>query len=146
MKFVTKGLIASFILVGGIALAGQATDPDAKARQDLMDANGAAMKVLGGMASGDVAFDATAAAAAVKALVDDAANIPVAFKNQGAADPKSSAKPEIWANWDAFLKDAAALGTAASAMDATSLDGIKAGLGAVGGACKTCHTDYKAAT
>ena len=145
MKFSTKALIAGFILVGGVALAGQATDPDAKMRQDLMDANGAAMKVLGGMASGDVAFDATAAAAAVKALVDDAANIPVAFKNQGAADPKSAAKPEIWTNWDAFVKNAAALGTAASAMDTTSLDGIKAGLGAVGGACKTCHTDFKAA-
>ena len=110
-----------------------------------MDANGAAMKVLGGMASGDVAFDAVAAAAAVKALVDDAAAIPTAFKNQGAADPKSAAKPEIWTSWDDFLTGATALGTAASAMDASSLDGLKAGIGAVGGACKECHTEYKAA-
>jgi len=144
MKFSTKALIASFVLVGGIALAGEATDPDAKARQDLMGMNGAAMKVLGGMASGEVPFDATAAAAAVKSLVDDAAQIPVVFKNQGAADPKSAAKPEIWTDWDSFVKDAAALGTAASAMDATSLDGIKAGLGAVGGTCKECHSEYKA--
>ena len=144
MKFSTKALIASFILVAGIALAGEATDPDAKARQDLMDMNGAAMKVLGGMASGDVAFDATAAAAAMKALVDDAANIPVAFKNQGAADPKSAAKAEIWTNWDSFVAKAGDLGKAAAALDATSLDGVKAGLGAVGGACKACHTDFKA--
>ncbi len=145
MKFTTKALIASFILVGGIALAGEATDPDAKMRQDLMDANGAAMKVLGGMASGDVAFDAVAAAAAVKVLVDDAAAIPTAFKNQGAADPKSAAKPEIWTSWDDFLTGATALGTAASAMDTTSLDSLKAGIGAVGGACKECHTEFKAA-
>jgi cytochrome c556 len=146
MKFSTKTLIASFLLVGGIALAGEATDPDAKMRQDLMDANGAAMKILGGMASGDVPFDATAAAAAQKSLVDNAANIPVAFKNQGAADPKSTAKPEIWTSWDAFVKDAGALGTAAAALDTSSLDGIKAGLGAVGGACKDCHTTFKAAS
>ena len=145
MKFSTKALIAGFILAGGVALAGGATDPDAKMRQDLMGDNGAAMKVLGGMASGDVAFDAVAAAAALKSLVDDAAAIPVAFKNQGAADPKSAAKPEIWTNWDDFLQNAAALGTAAAAVDATSLDGLKAGLGAVGGTCKECHTEYKAA-
>ena len=146
MKFSTKALIASFILVGGIALAGEATDPDAKMRQDLMDANGAAMKVLGGMASGDVAFDATAAAAAMKTLVDGAANIPVAFKNQGNADPKSAAKPEIWTNWDAFVVKAGDLGKAAAVLDASSLDGVKAGIGAIGGACKACHTDFKVAS
>ena len=146
MKFSTKALIAGFILAGGVALAGGATDPDAKARQDLMDMNGAAMKVLGGMASGDVAFDAAAAAAAMKSLVDVAAKIPVVFKNQGAADPKSAAKPEIWTSWAGFVENAADLGKAAAALDATSLDGVKAGLGAIGGACKTCHTEFKAAT
>jgi cytochrome c556 len=145
MKFTTKALVASLILMGGIALAGQATDPDAKARQDLMDAQGGAMKVLGGMASGDVAFDATAAAAAAKALVDASAGIEAAFKNQGAADPMSAAKPEIWANWDDFLADAMKLNAAATAMDTSTLDGVKAGLGAVGGTCKECHTEYKAA-
>lgn len=145
MKFTTKALIVGFICAGGVALAAGATDPDAKARQDLMGANGAAMKVLGGMAGGEVAFDATAAAAALKTLVDDAAAIPTVFKNPGAPDPKSGAKPEIWTNWEDFLKDAAALGTAAAAVDASSLDGLKAGLGAVGGTCKECHTEYKAA-
>ena len=144
MKFSTKTLILGIVMAGSVAFAA-ATDPDVIARQKMMGENGAAMKVLGGMASGDVTFDAVAAAAALKSLVDDAAAIPVAFKNQGAADPKSAAKPEIWTNWDDFLQNAAALGTAAAAVDATSLDGLKAGLGAVGGTCKECHTEYKAA-
>jgi cytochrome c556 len=146
MKFSTKALIAGLILAGGVALAGEATDPDAKMRQDLMDMNGAAMKVLGGMAAGEVAFDATAAAAALKVVTDGAAAIPTAFKNQGAADPKSTAKPEIWTNWEKFLENAGELGTAAAAVDASSVDGLKAGLGAVGGACKECHTEFKVST
>ena len=145
MKFDSRLLIAGLVLIGGIAIAGEATDPDAKARQDLMDANGGAMKILGGMASGEVAFDAAAAAAA-KTLTDNAAGIETAFKTKGAGDPKSAAKDEIWTDWDNFLKAAAALGTAAAALDTSSADGIKAGLGAVGGACKQCHTTYKAAS
>jgi cytochrome c556 len=144
MKFTTTVLIAGLILAGGVALAGKATDPDAKARQDLMDSNGGAMKTLGGMAGGEVAFDAAAAQAALKTLADNAAAIPTAFKNQGAADPESKAKPEIWTSWDDFLEEAKGLGDAAAATDGTSLDGLKAGMGAIGGACKDCHTTFKA--
>jgi cytochrome c556 len=143
MKFSTKAIVVGLIMAGGVAFAA-ATDPDAIARQTLMDGNGAAMKTLGGMASGDVAFDATAAAAAMKSLVDESAAIPTTFKNQGADDPASHAKPEIWTSWDDFLAKAKALNTAASALDVSSVDGIKAGLGAIGGACKDCHTTYKA--
>lgn len=145
MNFTTKALAFGLILAGGIALAGGATDPDAKARQDLMDANGAAVKTLSGMASGDVAFDAAAAAAAAKKLADDAAAIPEVFKNKGADDPKSAAKDEIWTDWDSFIAKAADLGKAAAAMDTSSVDGVKAGMGAIGGACQACHKEYKAA-
>ncbi len=143
MKLITKTLILGLILVGGLAYAGSATDPDAKARQDLMDANGGAMKVLGGMAKGDVAFDATAAAAAKATLVADAANIAVVFKNQS-TDPASKAKPAIWTAWDDFTAKANDLGKAAAALDTTSVDTLKAGVGAIGGACGACHTAYKA--
>lgn len=143
MKFTTKTLILGLILVGGLAYAGAATDPDAKARQDLMDANGGAMKVLGGMAKGEVAFDAAAAAAAKATLVANAANVVVVFKNE-TTDPASHAKPAIWTAWDDFAAKAGDLTTAATALDTTSLDTLKAGLGAVGGACGACHTAYKA--
>lgn len=144
MKFTGKILVLGLIVAGGIALADSAaTDPDVKARQALMDANGGAMKVLGDMAGGKVAFDATAAAAAKASLVADAADIPVKFKNN-AVDPASHAKPDVWTAWDDFAAKAGDLGKASAALDTSSLDGVKAGLGAIGGTCKACHTAYKA--
>ena len=143
MKFAKTMLVLGLVLVGGIALSqAKATDPDVHARQVLMGGNGGAMGALGGMAKGEVAFDAAAAEAAKQTLIANAAGIAAAFTNN-ASDPESKAKPEIWANWDDFVANADALGAAAAALDASSLDGIKAGMGAIGGACKDCHTEFK---
>lgn len=144
MKFATKTLILGLVMVGGIALAqSKATDPDVHARQTLMDGNGGAMGTLGGMAKGEKEFDAVAAEAAKQTLIANAAEIANKFKNN-ASDPESKAKAEIWANWDEFSGYADNLGKAAAALDASSLDGVKAGIGAIGGACKECHTEFKA--
>lgn len=143
MKFTTKILVLGLIMAGGIAIADGATDPDVKARQELMDSNGGAMKTLGGMAGDKVAFDAAAAAAAKAALVANAADIAAKWANN-ATDPASHSKPEIWTAMDDFKAKAADLGTAAAALDTTSLETLKAGIGAIGGACKACHTAYKA--
>jgi cytochrome c556 len=144
MKFVTKTLILSLVMVGGIALAqSKATDPDVKARQTLMDGNGGAMHTLGGMAKGEIAFDAAAAEAAKATLVAAAAGIEAAWKNN-ATDPESHSKAEIWDNMADFAAKAGDLGKAAAALDTTSLDGVKAGLDGIGGACGACHKAYKA--
>lgn len=132
------------IFSAGIAQAeGEATDPAAIARQTLMRTNGASSKALGDMASGKVAFDAAAAATARDALVASAGQIATVFATQGAADPASRAKPEIWTGWDGFLAKAEALKTAAAAIDVTSAETIGAGMGAVGGVCKDCHATYR---
>ena len=144
MKFATKTLVLGLVMVGGIALAqSKATDPTVHARQTLMDGNGAAVGVLAAMAKGERDFDAGAAEVAKQGLIAHAAEIPVKFK-ENATDPATKAKPEIWDNWDEFAKYAAGLGTAAAALDASTLDGVKAGLGAVGGACKACHEEFRA--
>lgn len=143
MKFATKTLVLGLILVGGIAYAqSKAADPDVNARQTLMQGNGAAVGALGGMAKGEAAFDA-AAEAAKQALIANAADIAAKFTNN-ASDPENRAKPDVWTNWEDFTAKAAALGAAAAALDASTLDGVKAGLGAIGGACKDCHMAYKA--
>lgn len=122
---------------------GEAQDPTVKARQELMEGVGAAAKTLGGMAGDKAPFDAAAAEAAKAALVAAAAEIPARFEPQ-ASDPASEAKPEIWTNWDDFAAKADALKVAAEGMDATTLDGVKAAMGgALGGACKACHTAYR---
>lgn len=144
MKFLTKTLVAGLVLAGGMAFAeGEATEPNAQAREAVMQTIGMNLKVLGDMAGDKTPFDAAAAEAAKAALIAAAADAPAKFETQGAADPASEAKPELWSNWDDFVKKAGALGGAVTAMDVASVDGIKAGMGAVGGTCKDCHTAYR---
>ena len=143
MRTFAKTLCISALLMTGAAFAAvTATDPDVIARKDLMKTIGGAAKTLGGMASGEVAHDAAAAEAAKQAMIAAAAEIEAKFTNN-AADPASEAKPEVWTNWNDFLAKGKALGDAAGALDVASADSIGAGMGAIGGACKACHTDYR---
>ena len=142
MKLSPQSVFLALILVGGVALAEGAVDPDVKARQNMMVANGAAMKTLGGMASAKIAFDATAAEAAKQVLIANAAGTLVVFKNQ-ASDPAGHASNSIWTAWDDFSAKAGDMGTAAAALDTTSAESVAAGLGSIGDTCKACHTAYK---
>lgn len=142
MRHLSKTIAIAIVCAATAVAAQQATDPDVIARQDSMKAIGASMKVLGDMAGAKTAFDATKAEEAKAALVAAATSLPVVFEKE-VADPASKSKPEIWTNWDDFVKQAAVLQSAAEGLDATSLDGIKAGMGAAGGTCRACHTAYR---
>ncbi len=143
MKFVKAAVIGALLVAGAAYAEGDRTDPNAIARSDLMKTIGKNTGILGGMAKGETAHDAAAAEGAKAAIVEAAAKIEETFKEQGAADPASEAKPEIWTEWDDFLADAKALGDAAGAMDVASAESIGAGMGALGGACKDCHTEFR---
>jgi cytochrome c556 len=143
MKLLKIVVLGATLAAGAAYAAGDATDPAAKAREDVMKAIGGAMGTLGGMAKGEVAYDAAAAEAAKAALVAAATGVPAAYETQGGEDPTSEAKPEIWANWDDFVKKADALTAAATAADVSSAEAIGASLGAIGGTCKDCHTTYR---
>jgi cytochrome c556 len=56
----------------------------------------------------------------------------------------SEARPDIWMNTEGFAEKAKGLETAAGAMDVASIEGVQAGMGAIGGACKACHSDFRA--
>ena len=145
MKF-AKALIIGAVLSAGAAFAEEErTDPNSIARGELMDTIGKNIGIIGDMAGGKTEFDAAAAEGAKAALIEATGKIEATFKDQGGADPASEAKPEIWANWDDFLKKATAASDAANALDVASLDTVKAGMGALGGACKDCHTTYRIA-
>ncbi|MFN3282349.1 MAG: cytochrome c [Tabrizicola sp.] len=143
MKFVKAAVMGAILAAGAAFAEGERTDPNAIARSELMKMIGKNTGILGGMAKGEVAYDAAAAEGAKAAIIEAAARIEETFKEQGGADPASEAKPEIWTNWDEFLMDAKALGDAAGAMDVASAESIGAGMGALGGACKDCHTDFR---
>ncbi|WGV14778.1 c-type cytochrome [Fuscovulum ytuae] len=142
MKLSTKVLVLGFTMMAGVAIAAEATDPTVKARQELMDTIAMNTGILGKMAGGENPFDAAAAEGAKAAIVAASAEIAAKFEPQ-ASDPKSTSKEDIWANWDDFVKKGDALNAAAAAMDTTTLEGVQAGMGGVGGACKDCHTTYR---
>jgi cytochrome c556 len=143
MKLI-KAFALGVVLAAGAAYAQEdPTDPNAIARSELMKMVGMNTGILGNMAGGKEPFDAAKAEGAKAALIEAAGKIEATFMEQGAADPVSEAKPEIWANWDDFLVKAKALGDAAGAVDVASVESIGAGMGAIGGACKDCHTSYR---
>ncbi|QCO56022.1 cytochrome c [Pseudorhodobacter turbinis] len=144
MRFVAKALILGLTLTAGAAIAKEGVEnPTVKARMDVMGIVGANTKVLGDMAQGKAAFDASAASAAQAALAAAAAEIPAVFEEE-ADDPVSEARPDIWMNMEGFVEKAEALETAANAMDVSSVEGVQAGMGAIGGSCKSCHSDFRA--
>ena len=143
MKFVKAAVIGVILTAGAAFAEGDRTDPNAIARSDLMKVIGKNTGILGDMAGGKAAYDDAAAEAARAALIEAAVKIEATFKDQGAADPASESRPEIWANWDDFLADAKAMGDAAGAMDIASAETIGAGMGALGGTCKDCHTEFR---
>jgi cytochrome c556 len=143
MKLIKAFALGAVLAAGAAYAEEEPTDPSAIARAELMKMVGMNTGILGGMASGKEAFDAAKAEGAKAALIEAAGKIEATFMDQGAADPVSEAKPEIWANWDDFLVKAKALGDAAGAVDVASAETIGAGMGAIGGACKDCHTSYR---
>lgn len=145
MKFVKAAMIGALLTAGAAFAEEERTDPNAIARGELMGTIGKNIGIVGDMVGGKTEFDAAAAEAAKAALIEATGKIEATFKDQGAADPVSEAKPDIWANWEDFLKKATAAGAAAGALDVASLDTLKAGMGALGGACKDCHTTYRIA-
>lgn len=142
MRILLKSLVLLGAFAATVSIAADATEPAAKARQELMGTLGMNAKILGDMAGGKTAFDAAAAEAAKAAIVAAAAEIPARFE-ANTTDPKSKAKAEIWMNWDDFLAKANALSAAAGALDAATVEGVQAGMGAVGGVCAACHKAYR---
>ena len=121
-----------------------------KARQGQFNILALNLGVLGGMARGTVDFDQEAAQAAADSLV------AVSMVSQHAMWPEGTsvddldatrAKAEIWSDMGDFESKWAALGEAATAMQAAIGEGqaaIGPNMGPLGNACKDCHDTYRA--
>lgn len=145
------------IATAGIALAltitaqsGYAADEpfskEIKARQAVMQVQAFNLGILGAMAKGQMAYDATAAQNAADNL-----NAAVNMKN-GAMWPRGSgndalgdrtrAKPEAWSRYPEIAEHSKGLKAAAAKMAAAAgsgLDAIKANIKDVGQGCGGCH-------
>ena len=104
---------------------------------------------VGAMAKDETPYDAAVASKAAANIAAIASvlsmdQFPAGSEYQKATD--SFALPAIWTAHDDFLKKIADLNTAAAAFQTaagTDLDSLKAGMGALGGACAACHKAYR---
>lgn len=102
---------------------------------------------VGAMANGRVPYDAAAAAANAD-LVVTLSKLPFAgFVEGTASNAKGEAKASIWSDRAKF--DAAAkkmqdeVAKLAAAARTGKADDLKAAFGPAGGACKSCHDDFR---
>lgn len=139
----TAVLLAAVALAGPVLAHGDVKNPVVKMRHAAMKAIADNTKVLGEMAKGALPFDAAKAQEAAAAIAAQAAMTPALFEDPSNTDPKSEALPAIWDNFADFTAKSDALVTAAEGVDTSTLDGVRAGLGQIGGACKACHSKYR---
>ncbi|MFZ8941964.1 MAG: cytochrome c [Gemmobacter sp.] len=140
--------IAALALIAGAATA-QEIRPEVKARQGQFQTLSINLGILGGMARGDVAYDAARAEAAARSIagvsmVDIAALFPEGTDAMSIEGTR--AEPAIWDNLPDVLTKWQALGAGAAAMQAAAAKGpqdIGAALGGLAGACKACHDAYR---
>lgn len=145
-------LTAAGAVVAGLAVAQGGPDPIAgaiMARKSHMQLYQHNIAVLGGMAQGNVAYDAAAASAAAGNLVALSSLNQMTYwpvgSEAGVAEG-SRALPALWTSMDDVIAKATALTTAAVAMQAaagTDLASLQAAMGALGGACGSCHESYR---
>ncbi|WP_424942469.1 c-type cytochrome [Aliiroseovarius crassostreae] len=118
-------------------------NPAVKARMMTMETIGGGMKVLAGMAKGEMEFDSAKAEAAMATIASEGMKVPALFE-ANETDPKSEALPAIWENWDDFVKKSEDMVMAAKANATLPDQGtLGASLGKVGGTCKACHDEYR---
>jgi cytochrome c556 len=134
-------LTAAAIALAGAALAQTAHD----GRKAAMKTFGGQSKIIGDMLSGNTAFDAAAANAAMVAMQAAAAPLPELFATPETS-PDTRALPAIWENkadFDArlakFTGDINA-GVAASPQDQAA---VQAAFGTIAGNCSSCHEVYR---
>ena len=127
------------------ACNGTTSNPDVKARQDMMKNWGDAMGVMGDMVKAPDTFDPEVFKEQAAFLANDAKNPWPHFEDENAV---SHATEAVWSNADGFRSESDNLQKVtselnAAAQNATSVADVEAEFKAVGGSCKSCHTDYK---
>lgn len=101
---------------------------------------------VAGMAAGKIPFDAKVAVESA-AVAEFVAKLPWAGFGPGMDKGESKAKSDIWTNKAKFDDYASKLQTEMAKLNLATksgnLDNIKVAVNATGGACKSCHDDFR---
>lgn len=139
------------------AFAAPSFAQDAKAIQAAIEARKAQMTLytfnlglLGGMAKGEIDYNADSAQAAASGILTltklDAARMWPAGSDEMSVDG-TRAKAEMWDNMQDVFSKAMMMQSAAEAMDGAAgqgVDALRGAMGGLGGACGACHKAYRA--
>ena len=143
-------LAGAIACTGGSALAAD-TDPAVKARQALMQLYAHYLGQLGGMAKGQVEYDAEKAQNAANSL-----NALMGVSQQAMWAPgtdretlgnQTGALKVMWTTFPAVLeksKEGAAAAANMASVAGNGLDAVRGAIGAVGKSCGGCHELYRA--
>ncbi|MDP2697406.1 cytochrome c [Thalassospira sp.] len=147
--FLKVGILAATLGLGlsFAAQADEATDNAAtQSRQHLMSGIGGAMGTLGCYMKGECALPDPVVANLAKGVAYAASAAPGAFEIATPdATLKTTAKADIWSDWDKFAPRFAVLEENALKLAAVAGDKAAMGplLGEVGKSCKGCHDDFR---
>jgi cytochrome c556 len=142
MSRVLISALLTSVMFSSVSIAG---DP-IEARQDLMDANKDAAKVIGGMLKEERPFDAKAAMEALQTWKKSATEAGDLFPEGSDTGHDTEAKATIWTDRAGFDADMEAFNASvdeAIAANPDSLEALKAAAGPVFKTCKSCHEDYR---
>lgn len=150
-KFAKIMSVACAISILGTGIA-QAQDADraVTARKSLMQLYAHYLGTLGGMAKGEVDYDAEVAGSVATSLASLSALDQSAMWPQGsdtdALGEKTAALPAIWTTYPAVVEKGKAFADAAQAMAAaagTDLASLQAAMKDLGGSCGGCHKEFR---
>jgi cytochrome c556 len=149
MTFRRATVLASVLAALALPAAAQDFSNEVGARQGMFRIMNLNLGILGGMARGNVTYDAEAAQVAAANLVAVSAINPLNMFPAGSdnvALATTRARPEIWDNVPDLAEKWAAFGSAAAALQTVAGDGQQAlgpAIGALGGTCQACHEAYR---
>lgn len=156
MNFKALALIVAATIASSAAITALAADGPhdkaIKARQSMFQLYNFNAGILGAMAKGKMPYDAAVATEAATNL-SAVANLgqsqfwPAGSDNKTDGNARTRALPAIWETFPAITEKADGLKTAAADLVPVAGDGLEAlqgAMGAVGQACKACHTDFRA--
>jgi cytochrome c556 len=144
MRRLTIGVLALAVGVASTAAVALTDDP-ITTRKKLMQANGGAAGLAGGMIEGEIEFNADAATAAIRTMNAVAYSFGDYFP-EGSHEGETRASPKIWEEMEEFqqyLADFRADTDAARGTDITSVEQLQAAMSEIGPNCQQCHEEFR---
>ena len=141
-----RGFVLALAGIVGMSVVGTVAAEPIETRQAIMKSVGAAAKVSGEMAKGEIAFHPDVAASALATFAAAGKSFRTFFPEGTESGGDTAAKATIWEDPDGFLAindKFANAAVSAVAAEPADLDAFKAAFGSVAENCRACHEEYR---